>query len=99
MGRDEGRRGGKGGRVSHDNLLPLSSEEQKLLRALREIPPSRLRDLLTTLVTELADFVAEPSCAEMQADGAPCVTSDAACDECRKLTSILEGLRSRLQAS
>jgi hypothetical protein len=84
--------------VSGDALLPLSPEEQKLLLALREIPPSRLRDLMTTLVSELADFVAEPGCAEMQADGAPCPTTDAACDECRKLTDILEGLRGRLQA-
>ena len=81
-----------------DSLLPLSPEEQKLLRALREIPPSRLRDLMTTLVSELADFVAEPSCAEMQADGAPCPACDVSCDECRKLTIILEGLRGRLQA-
>jgi len=84
--------------VSGDALLPLSPEEQKLLLALREIPPSRLRDLMTTLVSELLDFVAEPCCAEMQADGAPCPTTDASCDECRKLTTLLEGLRGRLQA-
>jgi hypothetical protein len=85
--------------MSGDGLGALRPEEVKLLLAMRAIPPSRLRDLLTALVTELADFVAEPSCAEMQADGAPCAAADAACDECRKLTSILEGLRSRLQAS
>jgi hypothetical protein len=85
--------------VKQESLLPLSGEEQKLLLALREIPPSRLRDLMTTLVSELADFVAEPRCAEMQADGAPCPSTDASCDECRKLTDILEGLRGRLQAS
>jgi hypothetical protein len=84
--------------VSGEALLPLSREEQKLLLALRDIPPSRLRDLMTTLVSELADFVAEPRCAEMQADGAPCPTTDVSCDECRKLTTILEGLRGRLQA-
>jgi hypothetical protein len=84
--------------VSAESLLPLSPEERKLLLALREIPPSRLRDLMTTLIGELAEFVAEPSCAEMQADGAPCATTDASCDECRKLTTILEGLRGRLQA-
>lgn len=84
--------------MSGEGLLPLSPEETKLLLALRGIPPSRLRDLLTTLVDELAEFVAEPSCAEMQADGAPCAASDASCDECRKLTTILEGLRGRLQA-
>jgi hypothetical protein len=82
-----------------DSLLPLSKEEQKLLLALGVIPPSRLRDLMTALVGELADFVARPSCAEMQADGAPCPSTDTSCDECRKLTSILEGLRGRLQAS
>jgi len=72
-----------------DELLPLTLEEQKLLLALREIPPSRLRDLMTTLVSELADFVAEPRCAEVQADGAPCPTTDVSCDECRKVTLVL----------
>jgi len=85
--------------MSGEALLPLSREEQKLVLALREIPESRLRDLMTTLVSELLDFVAEPSCAEMQADGAPCPTTEVSCDECRKLTTILEGLRGRLQPS
>jgi hypothetical protein len=85
--------------VNEEGLFPLSRDEQKLLLALRGIPPSPLRDLMTALVGELADFVAEPSCAEMQSDGAPCPASDVSCDECRKLTTILEGLRGRLQAS
>jgi hypothetical protein len=84
--------------VRGDDLLPLSEEETKLLLALRGIPPSRLRDLMTTLVGELTEFVAAPSCAEMQADGAPCPAPDTSCDDCRKLTTILEGLRGRLQA-
>ena len=85
--------------MSGDTLLPLSDEETKLLLALRGIPPSRLRELMTTLIAELTEFVAEPSCAEEQADGAPCPGADTSCDECRKLTTILEGLRGRLQAS
>ncbi len=85
--------------MTGEQLLPLTLEEQKLLLALREIPPSRLRDLMTTLVSELADFVAEPRCAEMQADGAPCPTTDVSCDECRKLIGVLEGLRGRMQPS
>lgn len=80
-------------------LVPLNPDEQKLLLALRGIPPSRLRDLMTTLVGELCDFVTAPGCAEMQADGAPCPTTDVSCDECRKLTMILEGLRRRLHES
>lgn len=85
--------------MTGDGVVVLSPEERKLVLTLREIPPSRLRDLMTSLVGELCDFVAAPGCAEMQADGAPCPTSDASCDECRKLTSILEGLRSRLHGS
>ena len=84
--------------MSGEGLLPLSPEETKLLLALRAVPPSRLRDLMTALVGELAEFVGDPSCAEMQADGAPCPGSDTSCDECRKLTAVLEGLRGRLQA-
>ncbi len=82
--------------MSASGPVVLSPDEQRLLLTLREIPPSRLRDLMHTLVGELCDFVATPGCAEMQADGAPCPTTDVSCDECRKLTTILEGLRSRL---
>ena len=53
----------------------LGPEEAKLVEALRSIPPSPLRDRLAAFVTELADFVAQPSCAEMQADGAPCTSN------------------------
>lgn len=74
----------------------LSAEEARLIEALRGVPDSRLRELMTTLVGELADFVAQPSCAELQADGAPCPSADTACDECRKVGSLLEGLRRRL---
>jgi hypothetical protein len=77
-------------------LEKLSAEERDLVLALRDVPPSPLRDLLTTLVAELTRFAAQPGCAEMQADGAPCTSADAACDECRKMTQLLEGLRTRL---
>jgi hypothetical protein len=74
----------------------LTAEEAKLLGALRALPESRLRGLLLTLVGELADFVAAPSCPELQADGAPCATPHTACDECRRVSEVLEGLRTRL---
>ena len=77
-----------------DELRP---DELKLVTALRSIPESPLRDRLSAFVSELADFVAAPSCAEMQADGAPCTSAQAACDECRKMTLLLDGLRTRLQ--
>jgi hypothetical protein len=81
--------------MSLDELRP---EERELVAALRAIPPSQLRDRLAQLVSELVAFVAAPACAELQADGAPCTSAQASCDECRKVTALLEGLRSRLQA-
>ena len=76
----------------------LSPEEAKLVLALRAVPESRLRELMTTLVSELADFVANPACPELQADGAPCASVEGACAECNRVSAILEGLRRRLQA-
>jgi hypothetical protein len=81
--------------MSTDELRP---EERELVAALRAIPPSPLRDRLAQLVSELVAFVAAPACAELQADGAPCTSAQASCDECRKVTALLEGLRRRLQA-
>ena len=57
--------------------VALSEDERRLVLALREIPESPLRDLYTRLVSELTDFVSSPSCAEMQADGAPCTSASA----------------------
>jgi hypothetical protein len=81
--------------VSLDELGP---EERKLVLALRAVPASPLRERTLALVSELADFVSAPSCAELQADGAPCTAAQASCDECRKVAALIEGLRSRLQA-
>jgi hypothetical protein len=83
--------------MSPSALETLSPEERRLLLALREIPESPLRELFTTLVSELTEFVASPTCAEMQADGAPCTSAEASCDQCHKLEQLLEGLRTRLQ--
>jgi hypothetical protein len=81
--------------VTPEDLRP---EERRLVEALRAIPPSALRDRFSLLLSELADFVAAPGCAESQADGAPCNSVQASCDECRKVTDLLEGLRTRLHA-
>ena len=99
MGGPQGGGSPEGGRVSATAIPGLTPEEAKLVGALRALPESRLRDLMTTLVSELADFVAQPSCPELQADGAPCPTAETACDECQRVSWILEGLRSRLHGS
>lgn len=75
----------------------LSREEWRLVSALRDLPPSPLRDRLMALLDELVDFVREPQCAEAQADGVPCETVRMACDQCQQLISLLELLRTGLR--
>ncbi len=78
-------------------LDELRPEERRLVETLRGVPPSPLRERLLALLSELLDFVSHPGCTEMQADGAPCSSAQAACDQCHKLTRLLDGLRTRLQ--
>lgn len=85
--------------MSTELLVDLTPQEAKLVHALRALPESRLRELVGALVSELADFIANPACPELQADGAPCPTAEGACEECRKVSAVLEGLRSRLHGS
>ena len=79
--------------------VKLSPEEWKVISGLREIPPSPLRDLMNEMVTALLEYVREPRCAEMQADGVPCATPDADCEQCRRLKEVLQTLRDRFPAS
>jgi hypothetical protein len=76
--------------------VAVDEGEWQLLRSLREIPPSPLRDRLTGLLRELTAFVANPGCPEMQADGVPCDDVQMSCDRCRQLLRVLDSLRSRL---
>jgi hypothetical protein len=75
----------------------LSKDEWLLVNTLRDLPPSPLRDRFLALLGELLGFVADPGCTEMQADGVPCASPQAACDQCRRVTDLLDALRSRLQ--
>ncbi len=73
--------------------VKLSSEEWKLVSSLRDIPPSPLRDLMGEMVTALLEYVREPKCAEMQADGVPCASPTADCEQCQKVRQLLVTLR------
>ena len=46
--------------------IKLDAKEWALVSALRDIPPSPLRDLVRELMGELVAYVREPRCAEMQ---------------------------------
>jgi len=73
--------------------VKLSSDEWKLISGLREIPPSPLRDLMKQMMSELLEYVREPKCAELQADGVPCASPSADCEQCQKVHQLLIALR------
>lgn len=82
----------------HGSLsLALDESEWHLVRSLREIPPSPLRDRMSALIDELVAFVANPGCPEMQADGVPCDDVHVSCDRCRQVIGLLDGLHRRLR--
>ena len=79
--------------------VPLDDAEWRLIRSLRELPPSPLRDRMCLLVFDLVRFVAEPGCPEAQADGTPCSDVHMACDRCRRLLDLLEALRRQVRGA
>jgi len=71
----------------------LTPDEWQLIAGLRDIPPSPLRDLMNQMMTALVEYVREPKCAEMQADGVPCTSPTADCEQCVKVQRLLTTLR------
>ena len=73
--------------------VKLNPEEWKLVAGLRDIPSSPLRDLMQEMMVALVDYVREPRCAEIQADGVPCETPAADCEQCLRVKELLFTLR------
>jgi hypothetical protein len=76
--------------------IAVTAEERRIISALRDLPSSPLKDLLGEVMSRLVDSVREPSCPELQADGVPCATATADCEQCRKLKQVLETLKNQL---
>ena len=72
--------------------VALSPAEWRLVCALREVPEGNLKKHVDRLLEELVHFLRDPHCASQQADGVPCVTPEADCDECAKLTEMVDSL-------
>ena len=70
----------------------LSAAEWRLVCALREVPESALRTRVNALVEGLIELAREPKCPEHMADGVPCASVHANCDQCVQVTRMLEGL-------
>lgn len=77
--------------------VALSKREWDFISALRDIPEGQLKDLLDDLLCRLVAVVHEPSCAQVQADGVPCATPAADCEQCVRVKGVLELLHRELQ--
>jgi hypothetical protein len=73
--------------------VTLNSDEWEVVSGLRDIPESPLREMMYEMMLALVAYVREPKCAEMQADGVPCTSADADCEQCVKVRELLHTLR------
>ena len=71
----------------------LSDEEWQVVAGLRDIPESPLRAITYEMMLALVEYAREPKCAEMQADGVPCASATADCEQCVKVRGLLHVLR------
>lgn len=76
--------------------VSLTLPEWHLVSALRDIPESALKARANELIEAVLAYSREPKCPEMQADGVPCGTVHANCDQCVHVTQLLEGLKARV---
>ncbi|MCK6680907.1 MAG: hypothetical protein L6R30_00635 [Thermoanaerobaculia bacterium] len=70
----------------------LTPKEWRLIESLRAIPESPLKRRVDILLEDLLEFIREPKCPEMQADGVPCTNVHANCDQCTHVTEMVDYL-------
>jgi hypothetical protein len=72
------------------------TREALVIRRLRDTLPAGAQALFFKEFEELLTLAAEPRCAETQADGVPCGTSDADCETCGRALGWLSRLRAEI---
>lgn len=71
----------------------LTDGEWQMIARLREVPEGQMRELLFEFLGQLIEFVREPRCPEVQADGVPCGAVSTDCAECLAVKEMLQTLR------
>ena len=79
--------------VTELRSIMVDENELRILSSLREMPEGKLKELHESFLLELSNFLLEPKCAQVQADGYPCGSSSADCESCLKLEELLSTLR------
>lgn len=77
--------------------VALTRKEWDFIAAVRDIPTGQLKDLMDELLNSIVDLTKNPTCIEVQADGVPCSTPSADCEQCVKVKGVLETLKRDLQ--
>jgi hypothetical protein len=72
------------------------AREALLVQRLRDALPADTRANFFREFDELLCIAADPRCAEAQADGVPCGTADANCEDCGRAIAWLARLRAEI---
>jgi len=88
--------GGTDGRVV---LSDAFQREARLVRDLTEALPAEARTIFFRQLDDLLGLLAEPKCAECQADGVPCPHVGVSCELCGRATQWVHDLREAIARS
>ncbi len=80
-------------------LSEAFEREARLVRDLREALPVEARTIFFRQLDDLLGLVAEPRCAEFQADGVPCPVVGVSCELCGRAAQWVRNLREAIARS
>jgi hypothetical protein len=75
------------------------AREERLVRDLRAALPAEAQTIFFRQFDELLAVLAEPRCAECQADGVPCPHVAVSCEQCGRSVSWVRDLRDAIARS
>ena len=74
-------------------------QEERLVRGLRGALPVEAQTIFFQQFDELLALLAEPRCAECQADGVPCPHVGVSCEQCGRALAWIRDLRDAIARS
>jgi len=77
----------------------MIAREEQLVRDLRAALPVEAQTMFFRQLDELLGLLAEPRCAESQADGVPCPQVAVSCEECGRALAWARDLRDAITRS
>ena len=75
------------------------AQEERLVRDQRVAQPVEVQTIFFRQFDELLGLLAEPRCAECQADGVPCPHVGASCEQCGRAVAWIRDLKDAISRS